>query len=836
MARNPNTGEVWFGVEDQGVYRYDPRAKPEDQYESGRWSNFRTGEGLGDNNAYALAIDPKGRVWAGTRAHGVSVFNGTEWQAYDVLSGPLGERVFDLAVSPLDGDVWIATNRGLTRYSQKSDTWKTWTRTEGLPSDQIQTIAFAKDGTLFVGTQCDGLAIGKVGDDYKSWRLVQGPDQMPQSARGSGLPSNLLNDLLVARDGTVYLATDGGLARSRDNGATWQFLRGRDYADKVHGQYKRPEQPGIQEVHDADMAEEAHSNLLLEDYVTTLAEDEAGRIWVGHPTQGIEARTPGAEELAAGGVLETLGEWRRLLWQHRRVVAANPLEQEEKTDFVMSILPIPGQGPLVSAYGAGAVQLKGAFFDVGVGGVVASDPLVGPALQGPQFSAWPSPASPPSAEELRALAARIQALAQPAPPAQAPLQSTPSQSNPLPEKRDKTATPAKEVPEAVVAGTVVVSKEPAPVSAAPTPVPTPDSAGATFVGDDWITGGDWMGRYGTRYAFLGAMGAPLDHRIVNDLAYSVEGRIGPHPYQDGKSYEEQNLRHWCHAERWDDPRVLYNPLIGYRRQADVDDNGETYPLSYEGPDVWMGVRVPPGVHRVALYFFNKDGHNSSNRIRDYVIEVKRGHDDLLQSEAEPTLAKARVRDFWGGVYKVFTLDGGTKGGDYYFWLRKNTTFNVIVQAVLIDKVAGPPTPWEERRDVFLGESRFEAPSLPEQEKIEQAALQAVSATRKPDLEAAIALWHAVGTLRIQPPSVSTDVQGQSYQKDVEPYRILARLSAYRAASIAVSQTKQGAALLHMWRWTLPLWPQEDRAEFTEAMKKGWDSFTIQNPEWTKQAH
>ena len=105
----------WFGTEDRGVWRYDP-SLPQGQ----AWHQFTTKDGLGDDNVYALAQDEKGRVWAGHQSHGVSVWNGRAWRNYDITSGPLGERVFDIKVSPLDGSVWIATNRGLAIYDAKA--------------------------------------------------------------------------------------------------------------------------------------------------------------------------------------------------------------------------------------------------------------------------------------------------------------------------------------------------------------------------------------------------------------------------------------------------------------------------------------------------------------------------------------------------------------------------------------------------------------------------------------------------------------------------------------------------------------------------------------------
>ena len=107
------SGCLWVGTEDEGVWRYDEKAP-----EAKRWRQFTTKDGLGDDNAYAVACDNQGRVWIGHLNHGVSVFNGQSWKNYDVLDGPLGECIFDIAVAPTDGSVWIATNAGLARYSE----------------------------------------------------------------------------------------------------------------------------------------------------------------------------------------------------------------------------------------------------------------------------------------------------------------------------------------------------------------------------------------------------------------------------------------------------------------------------------------------------------------------------------------------------------------------------------------------------------------------------------------------------------------------------------------------------------------------------------------------
>ena len=267
-----NSGHVWIGTEDQGVWRCDPSAPAGQQY-----THYTTKDGLGDDNAYALACDKAGRVWVGTLNHGVSVFNGKAWRTYGPVDGPLGSRVFALAVSPKDGGVWGATEAGLFRY--KGSHWTYFTRAEGLPSDQAQALAFGADGTLYVGAQCDGVAVGSPDDNYKTWRITPGPSALPNVAAGRGLPSALINCLLVTADNTVFAGTTTGLAKSRDGGETWTFVRGLDWQAKLAGLY-----------HPVAPTPSAYTgDLLTEDYVTALAEDGQGRVFVGHRQTGVEA-------------------------------------------------------------------------------------------------------------------------------------------------------------------------------------------------------------------------------------------------------------------------------------------------------------------------------------------------------------------------------------------------------------------------------------------------------------------------------------------------------------------------------------------------------------------
>ena len=50
----------------------------------------------------------------------------------------------------------------------------------------------------------------------------------------------MINDVLVARNDTVYVVTTLGLAKSLDQGRSWEYERGRDFVDKVCGRATPP--------------------------------------------------------------------------------------------------------------------------------------------------------------------------------------------------------------------------------------------------------------------------------------------------------------------------------------------------------------------------------------------------------------------------------------------------------------------------------------------------------------------------------------------------------------------------------------------------------------------
>jgi len=544
-------------------------------------------------------------MWAGLLNRGVSVFNGKEWRNYGVLQGPIGERIFDIACSPVDGDVWMATSAGLTSYAVADDSWTSYTRYDGLPQDHCTSLAFARDGTLYVGTACEGLAIGIFEKKGIQWRTVQASESRLPAGADNGLPSGQINDVLVSASGVVFVATSAGLATSADQGRSWTYLRGQDFAKKVEGRL------GGKPAGWTAPNQEFMARLLPEDYVKCLAEDSEHRLWIGFRQKGLLVFDP-----ATGGRFQ-----------------GSPEAIGLSDGYIVALLTMPDGKHLVGGYSTGLRRLAKPLASI----PRAAGPRDVPkAPKEKELSrAFPAPARAPSVAELNALLASI------------------------PQQPSRTS---------------VLSLE-----------------------DDWRTQGAWTDSYARFAGALCAMGGGGNDFICGQFAAHFEwkawiGRNHPQP--------DDVIRRWVHWKTTTNPRSLQNPFQGGRKQSEWDDHGEAYPLTLDGPHVYSTIKVPRGDFVLSLYFFNKDGHSEMNRIRDYLVEVKPtplspdrfsrlgigGAEEEAFFESQREGARARVQDFWGGVYKRFYISAPSQPTTYTIRVSRNHSFNTILSSIFVDYV------------------------------------------------------------------------------------------------------------------------------------------------------
>jgi class 3 adenylate cyclase/ligand-binding sensor domain-containing protein len=144
-------GVVWVGTL-QGLLRFDPR--------NGEWKHFA--HRAGDEHTLAVDVlfcitpDPLDPdvLWIGTNGGGlgrfdkrtgsVDRFRTTEGLPNDVVYGVLSDA---------RGNLWLSTNKGISRFTPSTGAFRNFAASDGLQSDEFNRYAYCKqaDGTLFFG-------------------------------------------------------------------------------------------------------------------------------------------------------------------------------------------------------------------------------------------------------------------------------------------------------------------------------------------------------------------------------------------------------------------------------------------------------------------------------------------------------------------------------------------------------------------------------------------------------------------------------------------------------------------------------------------------------------
>ena len=350
---------------------------------------------------------------------------------------------------------------------------------------------------------------------------------------------------------------------------------------------------------------------------------------------------------------------------------------------------------------------------------------------------------------------------------------------------------------------------------------------AVYLGEDWQTQGDWLGHYGRQYAILFAADAPLDHDIISDPAYRVQLSMGPnHPPDD-------SIRRFCTWVQTDNPKSLYDPIPGCRRQSEADDHGEVVfggggSYALQGPDVWVTITVPAGLHRVSVYDFNKDGHDGDNRFRDYLVDVLPYRTDQKVVQAEAPLAHARLLNFWNGVYESFLVRGPAK---YVVRVARNGSRNTILPGVFIDRVGIPNSRFDAK--AWMGGVSYappdpDAPLPPDPHLLDKllaggnpASLTggtSPTSQNQKTTAAARALWDALDAAQASSAAL--------------PYQLPGRWMAYYAAVAAGAPDALQAA----WRWTLHVWTASDRREFNDITHQAHESLLTLYPDMRNHSY
>lgn len=215
---------VWIAT-DKGVSRYDRSAD--------KWDFFTISDGLVNNQVNCiepervegiLAQKTGDEVWFGTDS-GVSVYSKetNSWKSYTASDGLIYNKVN--AISVRGDDVWIGTDKGVSVYDRKKDKWMSYARFPNIPTSEV-TAVYHEHAYAWVGTQ-KGLA--RYNYRERKWEYFRGNGSMWYSSEGglrdtedSPIPDDRINSI----DGEgryVYIATKSSLVEY-DRNATLNFV------------------------------------------------------------------------------------------------------------------------------------------------------------------------------------------------------------------------------------------------------------------------------------------------------------------------------------------------------------------------------------------------------------------------------------------------------------------------------------------------------------------------------------------------------------------------------------------------------------------------------------
>jgi signal transduction histidine kinase/ligand-binding sensor domain-containing protein len=246
-------GEVWAGVEG-GLWRWKPG--PPRFYPVPGPPATVNDLIEGESGALWIATLSGMRQFVDGRIEAIALPGLGQFDAYRLLR----DR---------EGGMWIATfGKGLVRVHQgRTDTF---TSTDGLADDTVTSLFEDREGNIWASTH-EGL------DRFREFAV-------PTIHSKQGL-SQPVHCVLAARDGSVWIGSGDGLNRWNHGQITVYRKPG------GHGRERATPQPAVREVTDGGLPDNA---------VTSLFEDEHGRIWVS--TRGGAAYFEDGRFVSAGPV------------------------------------------------------------------------------------------------------------------------------------------------------------------------------------------------------------------------------------------------------------------------------------------------------------------------------------------------------------------------------------------------------------------------------------------------------------------------------------------------------------------------------------------------------
>ncbi|MEJ2005251.1 MAG: two-component regulator propeller domain-containing protein, partial [Cyclobacteriaceae bacterium] len=221
-------------------------------------------------NIISIEQDHTGYLWMATH-EGLLKYDGYEFYIYRNIPGDstsLKDNYIESLFVDHSGSLWIGTGKGLNRYDSNCDCFFRFPSNPDNPSGFITTMTEDASHNLWIGMQDGGL-----------FRYDREKDRFTRFLDNPADPNSLVGEvvrvLLADRQNTIWIGTGFG---------NYENAGGLIHFNPTTGTSTRY-------VHEPDNA-----NSLIDNRVSTLLEDQQGRIWVGTFQNGLHLYDPAKEE------------------------------------------------------------------------------------------------------------------------------------------------------------------------------------------------------------------------------------------------------------------------------------------------------------------------------------------------------------------------------------------------------------------------------------------------------------------------------------------------------------------------------------------------------------
>lgn len=143
-------GSFWIATYGSGIFRYNPQKKA--------WKNYKHDpakmNSLSNDKVIDIFVDSKQRLWFATEGQGICKYNyeTDDFSTIDNSQGLPNDVVYGI-LDDKYGNLWVSTNKGITKINPETLVSKTYTREDGLQSNQFnyKSSYKSRDGIFYFG-------------------------------------------------------------------------------------------------------------------------------------------------------------------------------------------------------------------------------------------------------------------------------------------------------------------------------------------------------------------------------------------------------------------------------------------------------------------------------------------------------------------------------------------------------------------------------------------------------------------------------------------------------------------------------------------------------------